>query len=362
MGAIISIGTANPEFRHKQDEIMEFMCAARPDEDHSGRQKINILHSKSSIHSRYSVLQDFSSNADKDFFENSQLTPGVTERMGKFKKTSLPLSLKAIENCFRQVEGFNKNSITHLITVSCTGLSAPGLDFEIIESLNLKPTIERHSVNFMGCYAALQALKLANHICNSDANAKILLVATELCTLHFQNRSEEDHLISNSLFSDGSAALLIEAKSSQTNKHLRLNGFYSTIIPEGKANMGWDISNTGFLMTLSPKIPDLIGKHISLFVSNAFNFFNTKQINHWAIHPGGKRILEVIEKELQISKTYMEPSYKVLREYGNMSSPSILFVLKELWDNSINWDKDEKGLMMAFGPGITMESAFFSNH
>jgi predicted naringenin-chalcone synthase len=233
-------------------------------------------------------------------------------------------------------------------------MSAPGLDLQILELMDLEKNISRTSINFMGCYAAIHAIKIADAICKADNEAQVLIVCTELCTLHFQREATLDNITSSLLFGDGSAAILL---SGNDNKHegLYIDNFYSEVIPKGKRDMAWELSSNGFLMTLSGYIPDLIEEDFDKIVERALQkeTLSKEEISHWCIHPGGKRILEAIYKSLAFSNGQLSTSYKVLNELGNLSSASVVFVLKEM----LKERKQIKKLFgAAFGPGLTVET------
>jgi predicted naringenin-chalcone synthase len=227
---------------------------------------------------------------------------------------------------------------------------------QVMEMLDLPKNIYRTSINFMGCYAAIHALKMADAICKTEVNAKVMIVCTELCTLHFQREATQDNIASSLLFSDGSAAALI-THDTDTTKGLTLKSFYSEIVAKGKRDMAWELSSTGFLMTLSGYIPELIEEDFELLVTRAMKHagLSKNDITQWCIHPGGKRIVDAIHKSLQLTNGELLNSYEVLKSYGNMSSPTILFVLKEIMQ-SLNYSKDETIFAAAFGPGLTMET------
>jgi predicted naringenin-chalcone synthase len=234
-------------------------------------------------------------------------------------------------------------------------MSAPGLDLQIAEALDMKPEVFRTSVNFMGCYGAVHALKLAKLICDSTPNSNVLIVATEFCSIHFQKEYTPDLASSTILFSDGSAAVLV-SNYIQSEKKLRLTDFYSKVAYKGKKDMAWELSHRGFIFTLSSYIPDLIEQDIAALVEEATLHSNLsiKDITHWCIHPGGKKILAAIKNQLQLSDEDMRFSKSILSRYGNMSSPTVLFVLKEILDNLDNAPANIFGT--AFGPGLTMET------
>ena len=329
------------------------------------RRKLRFLYHQSAIQSRYSVLPDYSLDAGEwEFYpatENLEPFPNLEKRMDWFNKTAPDLSVAAIEKCIDQK--INKKEITHLITVSCTGMSAPGLDLQIMELMDLPKNIFRTSINFMGCYAAIHAMKLADAFCKNDKTANVIIVCTELCTLHFQKETTVDSIASGLLFGDGSAAILVTNEKSN-HKGLTIKSFYSEVGSNGKEHMSWQLSSSGFLMKLSGYVPELIEQDFNQLLKNALENaeMNEEEISHWCIHPGGKRILAAIEKSTLISNEDLKYSYQVLRDYGNMSSPTILFVLKEIMESLNNIEEKCTNIFgAAFGPGLTMETFILSN-
>ncbi|MEO8823756.1 MAG: type III polyketide synthase [Ginsengibacter sp.] len=364
MSKIISISTALPEYKHEQKDILHFMQNVYAMNEVEKR-KLRFLYHQSAIQTRYSVLPDYSLQAGEWKFypatENLEPFPNLEQRMAWYNKTAPALSVSAVEKCIDQK--IKKEEITHLITVSCTGMSAPGLDLQIMELMDLRKNIFRTSVNFMGCYAAIHALKIADSFCKNDENAKVVIVCTELCTLHFQKETTVDSIASGLLFGDGSAAILVTNEESK-HEGLTIKSFYSQVGLNGKEHMSWQLSSSGFLMKLSGYVPELIEQDFNSLLQNALQnaMMKEEDISHWCIHPGGKRILTAIEKSTSIRNEDLQYSYQVLKNYGNMSSPTILFVLKEIMESLKN--KKEKATNIfgaAFGPGLTMETFILSN-
>jgi predicted naringenin-chalcone synthase len=211
----------------------------------------------------------------------------------------------------------------------------------------------------MGCYAAIHALKMADAFCSRDPHANVLIVCTELCTLHFQRDPTVDNLTSSLLFGDGSAAVLVS--SDHNRQGLTIDRFYSTISLKGKREMAWELSSSGFLMTLGQYVAGLIEEDFDQLVTAALGpaGISKNDITHWCIHPGGKKILEAAHKSLGLSNGQLDDSYDVLRDYGNMSSATVLFVLKKLME-SIKDSEQVKVLGAAFGPGLTLETFILS--
>ena len=355
MADIISIATAVPDHCHQQSEILSFMQEVYQ-LDAADQRKLKFLYDHCGINTRYSVIADYGLPAEERSFipkESSAAFPSLEKRMEAYDKESVTLSIKAIEQCIEGV--ISPKQITHLITVSCTGMSAPGLDLALLHRMEMRNDIFRTSVNFMGCYAAIHGLKMAKMICDSTPNANVVMVCTELCTLHFQKDFSEDNAASSLLFADGAAAVLV-SNNIQHKNALSLRGFYSQVAHRGNDAMAWQLSSKGFLMTLSGYVPQLIQEDITALVVAAlkYNEIAMSDITHWCIHPGGKRILDLIQKQLSLTPEALLPSRNVLANYGNMSSPTVLFVLKQMMDTPN--EAPEKILGMAFGPGLTMET------
>lgn len=355
MADIVSIATASPRYAHKQEDILHYMQKAYQ-LDNVEKRKLAFLYHHSGIETRHSVIPDFGiTPTDWNFLpkNHQDAFPSIEQRMELYKNNAATISIEAIKKC---IEPFiSADKITHLITISCTGMSAPGLDLEIMEAMQLSPSLFRTSINFMGCYAAIHGLKLAKFICDSEPNAQVVLVATELCTLHFQKEYTLESASSSLLFADGSAAVLVN-NNSNSLKALQIESFHSQVAFQGKKDMAWEISSKGFLMTLSSYIPQLIKEDIEKLIPAALQKkgLTIQDIPYWSIHPGGKKIVDVIEQKLSLTAAQTKYARKILAENGNMSSPTILFVLKEIMDSPI--ESGEHVFGIAFGPGLTMET------
>lgn len=361
MSFITSIGIAVPRHKFEQRTIARFMEQLTDDE--TERRKIRAVFRGSAISTRYSVLPDYGLVSGFSFFPNTNdlnAFPTTAQRMTAYQEYACDLSLEAVVNCVprEKIPG-----VTHLITVSCTGMYAPGLDIDLVNKLQLPTSTERICINFMGCYAAINALKVSDAICRANKNAKVLVVCTELCSLHFQKSFTEDNILANALFSDGSAAMLIEAEPNAAISY-SIENFRSDIVRTDVQHMAWAIGDLGFEMKLSAYVPQIVNTGIRQLLDALTNNarINLDQIDHFAIHPGGKKILEVIASELRMPNGTLNESYQVLRDYGNMSSPTIVFVLNEMRKKFSTKNHNEFVMAMAFGPGLTIESALFKIH
>ncbi len=348
------ISTSNPSTAIPQSHIAAFMEKAMHLTDEESR-KLKAVFRMSGIKKRHTVIDDYRFSEDKDWtfypkLSETAVQPGTEQRMRLFEKFAMPLAADAIKPVFKSNSA---DSFTHLITVSCTGMFAPGLDIQLIKKLGLNKNIERTSIQFMGCFAAFNALKSAYHICRSEPGSKVLILCLELCTIHFQSNFNEDNLLANTLFGDGAAAVVVSNESS--GAPYSIEGFQSIVDGDSEQEMAWNIGNLGFEMKLSSYVPDVIEKNIARLSESLMKKFHLllEDIDHYAIHPGGKRILAAVEKGLNLPGNVNDIANEVLENYGNMSSPTVLFVLDKL-GKEIKPDKNV--LSFAFGPGLTMES------
>ncbi len=361
MGRIISTGTVVPVHAADQDHILEFMCAAYNNDTAS--RKLRILFHSSGIRTRHSVVPDFGLGKPVygNFFGNG--TPDIEKRMLLYRNQAAALAIKAIKNLFNKLGSTIQTfGITHLITVTCTGMYSPGIETEIMEKLQLPFDIFHTSVNFLGCNAAFPAQKIADSFTRSDKHARVLVVCVELCTIHFQPKSDNDNLLSNTIFGDGAAALLMvseEFASSNGLSGLSVKGFNSGVLGDGKELMGWNIKPLNFEMVLNASVPAFIGEKIKEFVSETKRVLDISPgaIDKWAVHPGGRKILDNVKKELGLTDDDMANSYRVLREYGNMSSPTILFIINLIMDQMPA--PGEQVLAVGFGPGISVDTILY---
>jgi predicted naringenin-chalcone synthase len=346
-----------------QEQLCRFMESVLT-LDRKERLMFRKIFSSSGIEKRHFVVDDFSKQkGEYSFFENSDTldpAPQVSKRMQLYQQHALQLSIDAVNDCLWSI-GFDKKKITHIVTFSCTGMYAPGLDVELVETMKLDPHVERTCINFMGCYAAFNALKSAYHIVRSEPGANVLLVGVELCSLHYINNNVPDQVIANAIFADGASAVLVSADEellSNPRTKLELNKFYSEFAYAGKDEMVWSIGDFGFTLRLSSYVPDMIRQGIKELTEKLFKRcgVSAEEVSYYAIHPGGMKILQACEEALQITREHNAVSYDVLKNYGNMSSVTVLFVLKQYMQSLNMGDKGKNMLSCAFGPGLTMES------
>lgn len=339
------IETAVPAY-DVHEKFVSFAPGLLSDE-RSGR-LFKKMEARSGIEHRYSTLKPHADarHLDEDSFYRKDDFPSTSERMQRYETHAFALTKQALDKL-----DFSKSEITHIIVTSCTGFYAPGLDFQIAEHYGLSPSVERTFIGFMGCHAAINALKMARHIVRSEPVSKILILNLELCTLHLQQIASLEEILSFLLFADGCAASIVSAAP----QGLELQNFQTEFLPDSKNLIMWKIGDAGFNMHLSGRVPAAISAHIAECLECAFAA-PPAEIQNWAIHPGGRSILDAVRDGAGLPEEKLAASRKVLKNYGNMSSPTIMFVLKEIMSDP---SKSGTGLALAFGPGLNVEAMRF---
>lgn len=308
---------------------------------------------RADIHHRYSSLDPATmlsqSSEPGDAFYRKSAFPSTSQRMILFERCAPLLLRRTLDQL--ALSRAEVAAITHVVVTSCTGMYAPGLDFDIIDHLGLSPAVERTMIGFMGCYAAINALKLCRHIVRSEPAAKVLMVNLELCTLHFQETQELAQILAFLVFADGCAASLISAEA----EGLALDSFHAVQIPNTRGLITWRVRELGFDMILSGQVPGELGKALH---SNASTQLGDSQATElWAVHPGGRSILDAVDQGLGLAKEALAASRQVLAEFGNMSSATVMFVLQRLMRSARS---GARGCAMSFGPGLTAETMRFT--
>jgi predicted naringenin-chalcone synthase len=363
--SIAGIGTAVPPHSISQSQAAQVAKAVccRNDEQAA---ILPALYRHTGVESRHMVFADNAvadvlggtSHSGCDFLPASAadgLGPSTALRMARYVSEAAPLARRATEKALHESK-LKAGDVTHLITVSCTGFSAPGVDIALIKELGLSPRIERAHVGFMGCHGAIDGLRVAHAFGSTSAQARILLCAVELCSLHYFYGWDPKKLVANSLFADGAAAVVGVAGDSPAGAW-RLSATGSCLFPESEYAMTWNIGDHGFEMTLSTRVPGLIASHLRPWLADwlAQHGLGIEQIGSWAIHPGGPRILSAVQETLSLSGDALEVSREVLAQFGNMSSPTVLFILDRLRARQAQ----RPCVSLAFGPGLVAEVALF---
>jgi alpha-pyrone synthase len=345
------IGTALPPCE-VHGAFLRYAGTLLPDE--RMRRLFARMAARSGIERRYSTLRPSAdpggAQLDADGFYSRGRFPGTGPRLVRYERAALPLALRAVADLGDALE---PDRITHLVTASCTGFYAPGLDLELMHALPLRDTTERTHVGFMGCHAGFHALKLARHIVRSEPDARVLVVSLELCSLHLQETPDMEQVLSFLLFADGCGAALVSAEP----EGLRLDGFRSARLPDSDELISWRIGDNGFDMVLSGRVPGAIGRMLRARAGDLFGPGPSGPDLVWAVHPGGRSILDGVEDALELPGDALAASRAVLRDHGNMSSATILFVLQHMLRDPRS---GADGIAMGFGPGLTAETLRFA--
>lgn len=357
------IGTTAPRFSISQSDAAEAWNSLVDVEGKRAR-TVQALYRRSGVKKRHSAL--FEAMGDdsiptQTFFEPVQsetdLGPTTLARMERFEKEAPGLAGAAAAKAL-DASDLDASEITHLVTVSCTGFFAPGLDSRLIDLLGLRPTVERTHVGFMGCHGSLNGLRVAHSFADARPEARVLVSSVELCTLHMSYEWDPDTLVANSLFGDGAAALVGTGESEPlASDPWRLTASGTCRLPDSDEAMSWRIGDHGFRMTLSPSVPDIIQAHLLDWLTHWLgdSGLTPDDVKTWAVHPGGPRILTSVGAALDLDPDQNVVSKEVLSDYGNMSSATILFILQRLRE----MEAPRPCVALAFGPGLVAEAALF---
>ncbi len=294
--------------------------------------------------------------------------PGTEARMGQFALHAADLALRACRSALLE-SCVDPASITHLLVVSCTGLAAPGVDVDLIEGLGLNAGVHRVGVGFMGCHGAIVGMRTAASIAHDPA-ARVLVVCVELCSLHMQFSDRPDHIVANALFADGAAACVVGATGAppdRASRHEpalapaqracpRIIGAASRLLPGTRDAMRWDVTDHGFAMTLAESVPGAIRGHVRGWLepwlaSLGLDAERARQAG-WIVHPGGPKVLDACAEALDLPSGALDRSRAVLREHGNMSSATVLFILEQALSAGVRGPM----ILLGFGPGLTCEA------
>lgn len=374
--ALRGLSTVVPATILVQEEVRD-VFGAQPGLNRLAQRIISTSFDVSGIARRYTVIEELDRGGrpeTKMFFdrESGELQlPGTKARNDLYAEEASRLYLDAGRAALAATPGIDAGDVTHVITVSCTGFYAPGPDYVLARDLGLQAGVQRYHLGFMGCYASIPALRLAKQVCEADASAVVLVVSVELCTLHLRSSNDPDTIVASSLFADGAGAAIVTTRPPEAGERaFDLDRFATRITPVGEGDMAWKIGDHGFEMVLSNAVPSIIGDHITGALEPLFEHddalaealredMSSEAIEHWAIHPGGRSILDKVEARLGLTETQLVPARETLHDYGNMSSATVLFVLRRILDEAEAAD-GERVAAMAFGPGLTVETALLT--
>lgn len=380
-----SLHTAVPPTVLHQEEVRDVL-AAQPGLSRLGTRLVTAAFNASGIERRHTVVEEWqdggrgTGSGAGTFFDHETghiLNPSTGVRNTVFTDHANDLYERAARGALDGCPGVGPEDVTHVITVSCTGFFSPGPDYQLVRRLGLAATTQRIHLGFMGCYAAIPALREAAALCEADPAAVVLVVSAELCTVHVRVANDQDTIVGASLFSDGAGAAIVTGETAEAREGaaasrtpaLRLDGFATVLTPVGEEAMAWNIGDHGFEMILGTYVPHIIDEHITgaleplLAAEPELAARPYAELEHWAIHPGGRSILDKVQARLELTDAQLAPARDTLRDYGNMSSATVLFVLKHLLygtDDTEPVAEGERVCAMAFGPGLTVESALMT--
>ena len=359
---IEGIGTGTPPHQATQEQAAAFAAALGPDDDEQRRQ-MHAIYRLSRIRTRRSVLQEapgVEGVTGQTFYPPRRSAndrgPSTLERMRRYEAEAPGLAISAAGTALADARR-SPAEITHLVTVSCTGFVAPGFDVQMIRRLGLPVATSRTHLGFMGCHGAFHALRVAKAFTDSDPQARVLVCAVELCSLHFQYGWSPDLVVANALFGDGAGAVVAGGTRARGDGPWELAASASVLLDDSADEMTWRIGDHGFQMTLSPRVPGLIQASLRPWLDAwlASQGLSVEGVASWAVHPGGPRILESCAQVTGRTRADFAESHEVLAEFGNMSSPTILFILDRLRRR----DAPRPCLAIGFGPGLSAEAALF---
>jgi predicted naringenin-chalcone synthase len=361
VSAILGLGTAVPAYEIDQ-EVFAANLGDSLGVEPRHKELLLRLFKNSRIKKRYSAIPDYQNRGiGGSLYSNHfpQEIPFTIERNEIYKNEAPQLALQASQKALSHWRG-DSSKITHVISVSCTGMMAPGIEFLLIEKLGLKSNCTRLGVNFMGCFGAFQGMAAARAFSRENPNHRILVVCTELCSLHMQGNHDISSFISNALFADGAAAIIVGAQPNVSEKPFwEICNHSSFAMDDSLQEMTWEIGNHGFIMNLSEKVPKSIKRNIEEFIKDLIGKDRSIAECSWAVHPGGKAILLAIAETFKLNSDQdLSSSWHVLENFGNMSSASFLFVLEHLLakPNPKKWS-----LGLGFGPGLALEGVLLKN-
>ena len=358
--SVLGMGCAVPQHTMSQVQATQ-MAAELVCENPQHARLTEVIYRRASVQNRHTCVPHRIAYEWKDPADTAKgkklpgnFGPTTGERMKLFVKHASELAISSASSAISDA-AIAAGEITHLVTVSCTGFDAPGIDIDLIRQLGLRADVQRVNVGFMGCHGAINGIRTARGLAAADPDATVLLCATELCSLHYRFVWDPERMMGNALFADGSASLVCRQVTNPTPETWNVVSTDSCLIPESTAEMEWKIGDHGFEMSLTARVPVLIDEHLRPWLSQwlSQHGLNVEDVAAWAIHPGGPRILTAVENSLQLPKSACDTSRQILKNYGNMSSPTVLFILNEMRKKQLAGPC----VALGFGPGLVAEAA-----
>ncbi|KQO82353.1 naringenin-chalcone synthase [Frigoribacterium sp. Leaf263] len=379
--SIRSIGTAVPDTVIGQEHIRD-VFRTQPGLSRLATRLVGSVFDAAAIDTRHTVIDELGAGGSEGgglgsepleapVFLDSEtgriLDPSTGTRNDVYVERSPALFEAAARDALDRAEGITAADVTHVVTVSCTGFFAPGPDYLLVRALGLAASTRRLHIGFMGCYGAFPAIRSARDTCLADPDAVVLVVCAELCTLHLRSSSDPDAIVASSVFADGAAAAIITARPApEGSRVLDVEALETVLTPVGEGDMAWSIGDSGFDMVLSSYVPHIVEQHVDEALAALWtDGLRAADIDLWAVHPGGRSIVDRVQNRLGLADHQVAASRKVLREAGNMSSATVLFVMREaLTGEGGAWSstappRPQRVVAMAFGPGLTVETGSF---
>jgi predicted naringenin-chalcone synthase len=361
---LLSVGVASPEHEVRQEDALALaqrICCT----DDRQKRFAKVLYQHSCVDTRHGVLpveeaDRWAPNGPWNADGSPNLGPSTEVRMEYYREHALPVAHRAAQQALDR-SGCRPRDISHVVTASCTGFMAPGVDLGLITLLELAPTTQRVHVGYMGCHGAINALRAAHGLAHADAHNRVLVCAVELCTIHYAFQWSNERMLGNALFADGAGAVVLGvAKDSREDpcRNWRLAATGSYLFPGTADAMTWSIGNHGFVMTISTELPRLIQENLGDWLSSwlDLNGLGVSDVNSWAVHPGGPRIVEAVESAMGLRREQTAVSREVLAAHGNMSSATVLFILQSLLERGAK----PPCVVLGFGPGLVAEAALLT--
>ncbi len=360
---LLAIGTAVPDGEFSQESAALHASAVAQHADGQvpgGRSDavLGVLYRRAGVHTRSTVLPDSGHDLTSYFPPALKGGPSTAQRMETYRAHAGTLAQRAAARAFEQTSVV-PGDITHVVTASCTGFDAPGVDQHLMRSLGIPLTARRTNVGFMGCHAAINALAAAGAFAREDRRNRVLVVCVEICSLHFSYDADNEKRVANALFADGAAAAIVGAdETADTGETPTIAGFASTLLPDSSELMTWRIGDHGFEMSLSPRVPGVLADHVPAWLDGMLEKHGLSRgaVASWAIHPGGPRLLSAITNALNLSKDADSASRVILAEQGNMSSATVLFIVERMLRDRPTNAPACPLVAAAFGPGLAGEA------
>ncbi len=358
--SLLSIGTAVPPMRLAQPGLRD-LFARQTGIDRRATRIIRGVFDRSAIDHRHTVIEELGGGIGAFVDDSGQLrSPTTGERNAVYRREAPPLFAAAAADALVR-SGFAASEVTHVVTASCTGLFAPGPDFRLVKDLGIPASAERYHLGFMGCAAAFPALRAATRISDAQPGSVVLVACAELCSLHVRSSDDPEQIVASAVFADGAAAAVVSSAPARTPAPaLEVGTFSTAITSEGESAMDWSVGDRGFDMILTAEVPRIVGREIREVVGVSLDGDGEAgAVDAWAVHPGGRSVLDRVQSGLGLPDAAMTDSRAVLREFGNMSSATVLFILRRILDDDALPDA-ARVAGLCFGPGLTVETAHFT--